>query len=265
MTNLVTLISKIVVFLFFASALPADCHENVFMLADDQDAAPFIFAGYAQKPEGIFYDIINNAFRRMHVPLKYDVYPWKRAQLLVQTKQADALITIPTPERLGYLIASQEPVFVMKYKIFTQRDNPNIDKIRAITSLADLKNFKIIDYIGDGWAEQNLAQYDVAWSPNLTSVCKMLAAHRGDVFLQDETMVRYAIQKIRTHNKGVSENYDHIIAIDAPVSDINFHLLVRRDSPHLYLLPQFDAAIRAMHKDGEFDKITHKWQGASVE
>ena len=189
------------------------------MLADDQDAAPFIFAGYAQKPEGIFYDIINNAFRRMHVPLKYDVYPWKRAQLLVQTKQADALITIPTPERLRYLIASQEPVFVMKYKIFTQRDNPNIDKIRAITSLADLKNFKIIDYIGDGWAEKKPRPVPMLRGHLISPrSVKCLLHIEGMFFLQDETMVRYAIQKIRTHNKGVSENYDHIIAIDAPVS-----------------------------------------------
>ncbi len=259
MNNIVTLISKIFVFLFLVSVLPAHCHEKVFMVADDQDATPYIFADCLKKPEGIFYDIIDNSFRRIKVPLQYDVYPWKRAQLQVQTKQADALITIPTPERLKYLVPSHEPVFVMKYKIFTQRDNPNIDKIRSIKTLSELKELKIIDYLGDGWAEKNLAEYGIEWSPNLTSVCKMLAAHRGDVFLQDETMVRYAINNIKKNEGRTSQNYDRIIAIDAPVQDINFHLLIRKDSSYLYLLPQFDAAIRAMHKDGDFDKITQKW------
>jgi polar amino acid transport system substrate-binding protein len=147
----------------------------------------------------------------------------------------------------------------MKYKIFTQRDNPNIDKIRSVTALSDLKDLKIIDYIGDGWAEKNLAQYGVEWSPNLTSACKMLAAHRGDVFLQDEVMVWYAIKNIKKREADVHQPYNDIIAIDAPVSEVNFHLLVRKDSPFLHLLPQFDAAVRAMHQDGDFDKITHKW------
>ncbi|TKB23796.1 amino acid ABC transporter substrate-binding protein [Desulfopila sp. IMCC35006] len=259
MNSIVTLISKIFVFLYLVSALPAHGNENVFIVADDQDATPYIFANCQRKPEGIFYDIIDKSFRRIKVPLQYDVYPWKRAQLQVQTRKADALITIPTPERLKYLVPSHEPVFVMRYKIFTQSDNPNIAKIRAIRTLAELKDLKIIDYIGDGWAEKNLAQYGVEWSPNLSSVCKMLAAHRGDVFLQDEAMVRYAINNIKKNEGRTSQNYDRIIAIDAPVPAIKFHLMVRKDSPYLYLLPQFDAALRAMHKDGDFDKITHKW------
>ncbi len=259
MDKIITLISTAAVFLFFICAPQAGCAENVFKVADDQDATPYIFADSAKNPQGIFYDIIDNVCNRLKIPLQYDVYPWKRAQLLVQSKQADALITIPTPERLQYLVPSHEPVFVMKYKIFTQQDNPNIDKIRSITSLSDLKGFKIIDYIGDGWAEKHLAEYGVEWSPNLTSACKMLAAYRGDIFLQDEVMVWYAIKNIKQREGTSNQNYDHIIAIDAPVSKVSFHLLVRKDSPYLQFLPKFDAAIRAMHQDGDFDQITLKW------
>ena len=238
---------------------PAQSEEQPFIVADDLDATPYIFANSGNEPDGIFHDIITNAFRRMKTPLQYDVYPWTRAQMIVNTKQADALITVPTPKRLEHLLPSQEPVFVMQYKIFTQSDNPNIDKIKAVTSLSDLKEFKIIDYIGDGWAEKNLKQYGVEWSPNLTSACKMLAAHRGDIFLQDEVMVLYALKNIRKTEGDLNHTYDKIIAIDAPVKEIKFHLLIRKDSEYIHVLPNFDATLRAMHHDGEFAQIQNKW------
>ncbi len=252
---------KIIIFtaiLLFALVSPV-LSEEAFFVADDIDAAPYISANTDKKPVGIFYDIIRGALRRMGVSLKYEVFPWKRAQLLVQQKQADALVTIPTPERLEYLVPSQEPVFVMKYKIFTQHENPNLARIKAIKTLADLEGLLIVDYIGDGWAEKNLRQFGVDWSPNLTSACKKIAAHRGDVFLQDEMMVLHAIRNLK--DKGVySElDLDSIISFDAPVAQIGFHLLIHKESKFLKLLSEFDETIRAMRKDGELEIIRGRW------
>lgn len=252
-------ISKVVVFLLFVCIHSASCEESSFFIADDIDAAPYIFAKSDKRPDGIFFDIIESAFRRMGIPLKYEVFPWKRAQVIVETKQADALITIPTSTRLKYLVPSREPVFVMKYKIFTQRDNPNIEKIKSIRSLSDLNGLKIIDYIGDGWAEKNLTQYGVEWAPTLTSACKMIASHRGDIFLQDETMVLYAIKNLRKSREKPLCNYDNLVSFDAPVPHVGFHLLIRKDSQYLTLIPKFDDTIRSMHEDGEIEKISNKW------
>ena len=105
MNPMTTLISTLCVMLLYVCTSQAHGAENVFTIADDQDATPYIFASSAGRPEGIFHDITVNAFTRMQVPLQYNVYPWKRAQLLVQSKKADALITIPTPKRLRYLVS----------------------------------------------------------------------------------------------------------------------------------------------------------------
>lgn len=259
MKSIVTRISEVVVLLLFIYVNSASCEESAFFIADDIDAAPYIFANSEKRPDGIFYDINVNAFKRMGVALKYEVYPWKRAQVIVATKQADALITTPTSTRLAYLTPSREPVFVMKYKIFTQQDNPNIEKIKSIRSLSDLKGLKIIDYIGDGWAEKNLTEYGVEWAPTLTSACKMIASRRGDIFLQDETMVLYAIKNIRRNKEKPLLNYDHIVSFDAPIPHVAFHLLIRKDSQYLKLMPTFDDTIRSMHEDGEIERIKNKW------
>ena len=233
--------------------------KDVFFVADDVDAAPYISADSETRPTGIFYDIVAKAFSHMKKPFKYEVYPWKRAQMLVVNREADALITIPTSQRLDYLIASQEPVFVMRYKIFTQRDNPNIEKIRSVKNLNDLKELKIIDYIGDGWAEKNLMSYGVDWSNSLTSACAKIAAHRGDVFLQDEIMVLHAIKKLREKKLNSFLDFDNVVSFDAPVEQVGFHLLIHKESRFVTLMSEFDETIRLMRENGEIEEIRDKW------
>ena len=126
-------------------------------------------------------------------------------------------------------------------------------------SLSDLNGLNIIDYIGDGWAEKNLTQYGVEWAPNLTSACKMIASDRGDIFLQDETMVLYAIKNIKKTIEKSDLDYDRIVSFDAPIPHVGFHLLIRKDSQYLKLIPKFDDTIRSMHEDGEIEKIKNKW------
>jgi len=248
----------IVILLFFipASQLFA---EEIFFIADSMDAPPFKSANSEGKPSGIFYDIITSAFERMEVPLQYKGYPWKRAQMLVKTKRADALITVPTPERLKYSIPSRETVLVVKMKIFTQRDNPNTAKIKSVKALADLKGLKIVGYIGDGWGEEMLKQFEVDWLPNIASVCKTIAAGRGDVFLENEIVALHTIKNIKNNERDWGLKFDNIISFDAPVVPMSFHLLIQKKSKFLHLLPNFDETIRTMHKDGELDKIVDKW------
>ncbi len=248
----------IVIFLFFIPASQVFA-EEIFFIADSMDAPPFKSANSEGKPSGIFYDIISSAFGRMGVPLKYEGYPWKRAQMLVKMKRADALITVPTPERLEYSVPNREPVLIAKMKIFTQRDNPNIAKIKSAKSLGDLEGLKIISFSGDGWGEEVLKQFEVDWLPNLSSACKAIAAYRGDVFLENEIVVLYTIKSIKNNERDWGLKFDHIISFDAPVAPISFHLLIQKESKFLHLLPKFDETIRAMREDGELDRIIDKW------
>lgn len=233
--------------------------EELFHIVDGKDATPFKSIDPAGKPEGIFYDILSSAFKRMNVPYNYEVYPWERAQYFVKTKKADALITVPTPERLKYLTASKETVFTAVMKIFTQRNNANIAQIRSATSLSDLKGLKFVDFIGDGWAEEALKQFDIDWSPNLVSAIRKITANRGDVMIENETVVLHTIRAIRKNRSDFGLEFDQLISFDAPVAPISFHLLIRNDSEYLYLLPEFDKTIRVMRKEGELNRIRDKW------
>jgi len=232
-----------------------------FFIADDEAFPPYISANEDNKPVGIFFDILTTAFKRMNEPLRYEVFAWNRAQKIAKELEADALITVPTAARQEYFVKSKYPVFVMKYKIFTQSDNPQLQKIKSIESLKDLKGLKIVDYLGDGWAKENLAQYEIDWTPNIYAVCRKLAAGRGDIFIQDEFVTYYSIKMIKkeaTYKYG-HLNFDNLISFDVPVSPVAFHLLVNKKSPYLYLLDQYDQAFSEMKANGEVEAIENKW------
>jgi polar amino acid transport system substrate-binding protein len=72
-------------------------------------------------------------------------------------------------------------------------------------------------------------------------------------------MVSYTIKNIRKDDGKSSLIYDNIVAFDAPIPDVGFHLLIRKDSPYLKIIPIFDATIRSMRKDGQIEKIINKW------
>jgi ABC-type amino acid transport substrate-binding protein len=63
----------------------------------------------------------------------------------------------------------------------------------------------------------------------------------------------------RKNRENPNLNYDHLVSFDAPVPHVGFHLLIRKDSQHLELMPKFDDTIRSMHEDGEIEKIKNKW------
>jgi len=258
MKNRIYIFRIIVIILFFIPSSQLFAQE-IFTIVDSMDAPPFKSANSEGKPSGVFYDIINSAFGRMGVPFKYEGYPWKRAQMLVKMKKADALITVPTPERLEYLISNREAIFIAKNKLFTQRDNPNIAQIKSVESLSDLKGLKIIGFSGSGWGKKMLKQFEVDWLPNIPSMCKALAAYRGDVILENEIVILHTIKNIKNNERNWGLTFDHLISFDAPVPPMSFHLLIHKESKFLHLLPKFDETIRAMREDGELDRIIGKW------
>ncbi len=233
--------------------------KKIFILADAMDAPPFKTKNSNGEPAGIFHDIIIQVFKYMKMPILYKGYPWKRAQLLVKMKKADALITVPTPERLQYLVSGTEPVLIAHGRMFTQRDNPNIARISTAKSMSDIKDLKFISFLGGGWAKKILKGFNLEWFPDLPSTCKALAAHRGDICFENRIVMMYAIKNIKKNQNALGLDFDNLVSFKAPVPDLVFTLLIRKDSGFVYLLPEFDSIIRTMHENGEIDRIINKW------
>ncbi len=200
------------------------------------------------KMKGIMVDVLNEALQqRMGIKILHHQYPWKRAQLLVKDGEADGFTTVPTPERREFTNISNEPVIIVNVTMFTQKGSTKIKKIQAVKKIPDLKDFQLLDYLGNGWAKKNLAGLNVIWAPGMDSVLNMLAMGRGDIFVQNSLVTHYNIKRLGLQDK--------IVEIPNSLSAVPFNLCVGKKSSYVNILPEFDKILKEMREDGTLQKI----------
>lgn len=254
---------KIVLLLFAVAAL-AQAKEETFIWADDQDYAPYIYIDSTNKVGGIFNDIMTAVFAEMPISLNTNLYPWKRAQRLVKEAKADGMVTIPTENRLEFLVATQ-PLVHVDMKVHFNKKNLKSHLISRISSLEQLKPYDIIEYQGDGWAESQLKGFNVKWAPNYTSAVWMIAANRGDIFLDDPISVKYHINKQISLNPELADKLLLIKHGGHTIYSAPHCLLIRKDSPFSLLIPEFNKALSTIRNNGTYEKILNKYIKLNLE
>lgn len=240
----------------------------VFMLfsgiSSAKEPLTFVFTNYAPANYqtetgefgGFFIDIIKEALeQRMGIPVTMSVFPWKRCQLLVEEGQADMIATVPTPERLVYAVATETPIWVKKWRLFTYAGHPDLAKFDAIKSIEDLKKggYTVVSYIGNSWSDTMIkgAGIPVSDSNTVEAMYKMLAAKRGDVFIEDTLLVVPAL-------KGL-ELTDKIVATEGIVAEGNFNLLIGKKSQYSDMISQLDTVLKEMWQDGTIEEILARY------
>ena len=242
---------SIVIILFFHPEIYA---KEPMKFAYFSDYKPYSWKADNGKMHGIIIDILDECLHnRMGIDITHTGYPWARAQLFVKVGSADAFVTIPTPERKTYTIISSEPVITGKATIFTYVNNPKIKKLSAVQSFSDLKPFKQIQYIGNGWAKKNFKGMNVRWVPTLTDVLDRLVTGNYDYFADSTWVVGYNIRALGYQNRIVELE-------DVVLSRESFYLCISKKSLFIKIIPGFDKAIRGMRKDGTLEKIYNKYR-----
>ncbi len=233
---------------------------KAFHWVDDEDYPPLMYRGADGKPAGIFYEIVTEAFRRLDIPLKVEVYPWVRAQKIVAHGKADGMVTVLTDARRKFFIGS-DPILLVCEHIFVNRNNPRINEIMAIRSLKEIRPFKLVETIGSGWTKEILKGFDIRWVPDMDSAFNMLINGRVDVFIANSFTGAAFIRKKIKEGNSFSEGYKSIIANPYPLKTIAFRLLVRKGSPFVKIIEDFNKTLHQMKMDGT---IQHIIEGAQL-
>ncbi len=238
------------ILLHHSSAFAKDQLKVVYF----HDFKPFSWKDKNGKVQGILIDVLNESLHnRIGIDITHNGYPWARAQLYVKNGEADAFVTVPTPERRTYTIISAEAAISRKATIFTNKGNPAINGLKAVKTVSDLKDFKQIQYIGNGWAKKTFKGVDVRWVPTLTDVLHRLTTGNYDYFASASKVVNYNIRELGYQDK--------LIEIpDVVLSTAAFHLCIRKHSSYIKLIPKFDKTIREMRRDGTLEKIYSKYK-----
>lgn len=201
--------------------------------------------------KGILVDIANEAIqKRAGIPLIHEGYPWARAQKMVETGLADAFITVPTAQRRAYTVVSEEPVIQFNLYIATYKDNPNLEQLKAVTSIDELKPFTLVDYYGNGFAERRLKDHQVEWLPNIASVYPFLAEKKAEVLLVSDRGL-YDLNRLGYQ--------DRIITLPQAVFSLSFHLCISKLSSYTESLPAIDEALRQTRNAGLIQQINQKY------
>ncbi len=200
------------------------------------------------KMQGILIDIMNEALKkRMHIDISHQGRLWEEAQLMVKNGQADAFVTVPTPERRAYTRISRESVINSSIKIFTGRNNPRIEDLAKVHSYSELKPFKLVDYRGNGRAAAALKGLDVDWLATMDEIPEYLIKGKADAWTQNIFVAEFFLRSIGDRDK--------IIELPNVLAGESFNLCVGKNSAFVRILDLFDQTIKDMKKDGTLEKI----------
>jgi polar amino acid transport system substrate-binding protein len=196
---------------------------------------------------GILVDIIDEAIgTRLGIPVAHSGYPWKRAQYMVKNGMADALVTLPTQERYSYTVVGEEPVIVFTLNIVTRRNHPKMKDLEYVTTIEQLKDYSIVDYLGNGWAKSNLKNMNIHWVSNIDSIFRFLSNGRADIAIASKFTI------FIMHHQGYASQ---LRVLPNKLSSVSFHVCVGKHSVYIDRINDIDKVLREMRTDGTIDRI----------
>ncbi len=205
------------------------------------------------KMRGILVDILDETVsKRLHHQVENTGYPWKRAQMRVRDGLADAFVTVPTKARLEYTTCSREPALTVKVGLYTYVDHPRMKKLMEVRSYDELGEFSLVEYIGNGWAKEKFKHLTVEWVPSLEQTYAILAKKRADILVRNTFNFDY-------FSTGM-EITDKIVKLPAVLSSVGFHLCIRKNSPYVSILEDFDREISRIRSANGLDDIFARYR-----
>ncbi len=241
-----------VVFAILAMASPVFA-DDVMKFAFGNDAPPF-----AWEEDGQIYGLLPDIAREvvekgMGIKVSVHLHPWKRSQHLVRQGILDAHIT-NGPLRKEWAEHSSEVVMVLKHVLYVKAGGSKFNELKKVQKIEDLKPFKLVDHRGSAWAQKNLIEkgINVHLVADFDTMYRMVAKGRVDAVAYEPLMARYQIK-----NLGLQ---DQLVELPLETDELPFHVVIRKTSPYVKMLPKINEVIRQMKQDGTLQIILDKYR-----
>lgn len=243
----------VLIIIYFSSYCMA---QDTITIVYGSQYKPFSWGGEDLVAHGVQRDFVEEILvKRMGLKVKHEAYPWKRCQLLVKNGEKDGFFTVPTRERKYYTIMSSVPFYKTRFVMHTGRNNPNIEKLKSVTSIADLERMPDLKHIhmrGSGWHIENLKKMKhVDEITDATKIPLLLKLQRYDVYIEQEEMFRYQAKEL-----GILQD---IVTFEKPTMNVvGWHIFIGKNSRYKSIIPQINSMLSKLHESGELDKIKHE-------
>lgn len=223
------------------------------------DAAPINWQenGVAK---GIEVEIVQQICDNLGITVIHEFYPWKRAQEYVKSGEADGMMTTPTTTRFEYAVFGKELAVPEYWNLFIKKGNTKIaEQIPTLKSIEDLKRFRLIDFLGNGWSEAYMKEgYTIGKVPRIDQIPSMLAFGREEISIMSSTWMNWWAE-----NKGISDQIEEY-EINWPMTRFHFVLMLSRKSPWVEkgLIRAMDEELKKMKASGQWQEILRKYKNA---
>ncbi|MEW6514016.1 MAG: transporter substrate-binding domain-containing protein [Pseudomonadota bacterium] len=211
------------------------------------------FPPYSQRQDGamrgIFINIMNELLvKRLGLEIDHEGFPWARAQQRVKEGKADAFVTVATDERRLYTVPTQEWVTQGRLAMFARVNEPERDRLSSVKEIAELKDYRIGTYLGNGWVKSRFAGIEVNYVVDRAAALKMLQAGRLQIVVDASNPTLSQIRAM-----GLEKEIVEL----PPILDVSeTHLCISKLSPLQAHMTDIDLALRKMKSDGSLRKLS---------
>jgi polar amino acid transport system substrate-binding protein len=225
--------------------------------------APFIY-GENEQVAGPGRDVIAAICATAKIDCTFDIYPWRRAQELMKSGDADGMMVIGrNPAREEWLHFSP-PMFRTEYGFFVRADNPLAFDDRSqiagyrVGTFAPSNTATQLEGIRSSMAETGLEPIRIDGHPDDAAGLRKLAAGRLD-----------AVYSNRDRGWGIvaAEALDGQVRYAGQHKAILYYTGITKNYPHQDVVARFFAAWRALFASGAAQQIIKRYglEPASVE
>ena len=225
--------------------------------------APFIY-GENQQVAGPGRDVIEAVCEAASIDCSFDIYPWRRAQELMKSGDADGMMVIGrNPAREEWLHFSP-PMFRTEYGFFVQADNSlSYQKASQIAGyrvgvFAPSNTATQLEGIRSAMEEAGMDPIQIDGHPDDAAGLRKLAVGRLD-----------AVYSNRERGWGIvaAEALDGKVRYAGPHKAVLYYAGITKDYPHPHVVANFFETWRALFASGEAQQIIKGYglEPASVE
>lgn len=212
-------------------------------------------------PRGLEVEIAEKVCARLGIKVNHQFYPWLRAQALVESGQADMMMTTPNDARFAYALFGKEMTLPNYWTLYVRKDNfAMIERAKKFTKLEDLKPYRLTDFLGNGWQSTYMRKedgYNLDSQVNsISAVPTMLLGNHVDIIINSENWIDWWAAK-----EGIASQIEKL-DVTLPNTRFHFVAMVSRKSPWAAkgILRAFDQELANLKKSGEWVAILKKYK-----
>ena len=224
---------------------PARAQERIDIDASDP---PFMHADANGMAAGFYPELLRQAFALMNEPVQIDAVPWKRAIAEIDAGTAGVAGIYKTQERLQKYDYSAT-LLTEKLVVVTRRD-----RVLRFAGLEDLAGLRI--GVIRGWsygdefdAMRAAGRFQAEEVVGDTMNFNKLEAGRLDAVVSIEQGSRKIL---------AAGHFPSLQVLPVPLAMKTAHLAFSRAQHKGALLARFDAAVEALRRSGEFDRLVER-------